>query len=449
MAERARAEDREPVVNLFPDFDDNLRARVQREIELFFDSIVQEDRSVLDLLDADYTFVNERLAKHYGIPNIYGAQFRRVTLPAELDMRRGLLGKGALLTVTSNPARTSPVTRGKWFMATFLGVEPPQPPPGVEVNISRSGPTTTPATRSADDAAAARAASRNPTCASCHKIFEPMGLALENFDAVGAWRTLEEGIPVDASGVLVDGTKVRRRGRPARGADALFGSVRARRRREAAHLRARPRRRVRGHAARAIDRPGRGARASTGSRRSCWASSRASRFQMNMKTGGARTAGTLRNVGDSTRAIMFITKKHIPRRTVLRGAGAAGAAVPRGDGAREHGAGADRGQPEAAIRRPVRAARRGAGLLGAGKVGALGPSFRSSGSRSSRSATHGDPERPALAVGRAAAGRDRRRSLGRGGVHVREQAEEDRRRRRPGGHDDRSDHRAEDRAARA
>ena len=127
----------DPAVNLFPDFDDNLRVAFQREIELFFESVVREDRSVIDLLDADYTFVNERLAKHYGIPNIYGPQFRRLTLPKELDMRRGLLGKGALLAVTSNPVRTSPVTRGKWVQATLLGVEPPQPPPGVEVNITR------------------------------------------------------------------------------------------------------------------------------------------------------------------------------------------------------------------------------------------------------------------------------------------------------------------------
>ena len=118
----------EPVVNLFPDFDDNLRNAFQRESELFFESIVREDRSVLDLLTADYTFVNERLAKHYGIQNIYGPQFRRVTLTPELDMRRGLLGKGALLTVTSNAARTSPVQRGSWFLQTFLGVAPPQPP---------------------------------------------------------------------------------------------------------------------------------------------------------------------------------------------------------------------------------------------------------------------------------------------------------------------------------
>jgi hypothetical protein len=125
----------EPVVNLFPDFDDNLRLAFQRETELFFGSIVREDRSILDLLTADYTFVNERLAKHYGIQNIYGPQFRRVTLTADLDMRRGLLGKGALLTVTSNAARTSPVTRGKWFLQTFLGVSPPDPPPNVDTTL--------------------------------------------------------------------------------------------------------------------------------------------------------------------------------------------------------------------------------------------------------------------------------------------------------------------------
>ena len=194
-------------MKLFPDFDDNLRAAFQREVELFFASVVQEDRSVLDLLTANYTFVNERLAKHYGIPNIYGPQFRRVTLPAELDMRRGLLGKGALLTVTSNAARTSPVKRGKWFQATFLGVEPPQPPPGVEVNIMRATDTTGNA-KQPTMRQQLEMHRRNPTCASCHRIFEPVGIALENFDAVGAWRTHEEGVPIDATGVLADGTQL-------------------------------------------------------------------------------------------------------------------------------------------------------------------------------------------------------------------------------------------------
>jgi Protein of unknown function (DUF1592)/Protein of unknown function (DUF1588)/Protein of unknown function (DUF1585)/Protein of unknown function (DUF1587)/Protein of unknown function (DUF1595) len=197
----------EPVVDLFPDFDDNLRAAFQREIQLFFGSIVHEDRSVLDLLDADYTFVNERLAKHYGIPDIYGEQFRRVTLPAELDMRRGLLGKGALMTLTSAAARTSPVTRGKWFLQTFMGVSPPDPPPNVpkpkEPPVDPTGNTKVPTMRET-----LALHHTNPTCASCHALFEPMGLALENFDAVGAWRTLDGDSPIDATGVLVDGTKV-------------------------------------------------------------------------------------------------------------------------------------------------------------------------------------------------------------------------------------------------
>jgi hypothetical protein len=197
----------EPVVNLFPDFDDNLRNAFQRETELFFESIVREDRSVLDLLTADYTFVNERLAKHYGIQNIYGPQFRRVTLGPDLDMRRGLLGKGALLTVTSNAARTSPVQRGSWFLQTFLGVSPPQPPPNVPA-IKEKPPDTTGNVKAPSMRQVMEAHHSNPACSTCHQIFEPIGLALENFDAVGTWRTADEGLPIDATGVLVDGTKV-------------------------------------------------------------------------------------------------------------------------------------------------------------------------------------------------------------------------------------------------
>ncbi len=197
----------EPVVNMFPDFDDNLRAAYQKEVELFFGSIVHEDRSVLDLLDANYTYVNERLAKQYGIPNIYGPQFRRVTLPAELEMRRGLLGKGALLTATSNAARTSPVARGKWFLQTFLGVSPPDPPPNVpaikERAVDTTGNTRVPTMRET-----MALHTQNPTCATCHKIFEPLGIALENFDAVGTWRTLDGESPIDPTGVLSDGTKL-------------------------------------------------------------------------------------------------------------------------------------------------------------------------------------------------------------------------------------------------
>jgi len=197
----------EPVVNLFPDFDDNLRQAFERETELFFGSVVHEDRSILDLLTADYTFVNERLAKHYGIPNIYGPQFRRVTLTPDLDMRRGLLGKGALLTVTSAAARTSPVSRGKWFQQTFLGVSPPDPPPNVPA-IKEKAPDTTGNAKAPTMRQTMEAHHSNPSCNTCHQIFEPIGLALENFDAVAAWRTQDEGNPIDATGTLVDGTKV-------------------------------------------------------------------------------------------------------------------------------------------------------------------------------------------------------------------------------------------------
>jgi hypothetical protein len=196
-----------PIATLYPDFDDSLRGAFQREVELFFASIVREDRSVLDLLTADYTFVDERLALHYGIPNVYGSQFRRVTLGPRQDARRGLLGKGALLTVTSQPARTSPVARGKWFLQTFLGVSPPDPPANVPPVKPRpedaAGNKKVPTMRQQMEAH-----HTNPVCSSCHKIFEPIGLSLENFDAVGMWRTEDEGTPIDASGVLFDGTRI-------------------------------------------------------------------------------------------------------------------------------------------------------------------------------------------------------------------------------------------------
>ena len=193
----------EPVVDLFPDFDSTLRAAFRREVELFFGSIIHEDRSILDLLTADHTFVNERLARHYGIPGIYGSQFRRVELGPEHDVRRGLLGKGALLTITSDAARTSPVRRGKWFLETFMGVSPPEPPPGVETEL-KERPGEAPQTLRAR----LEAHRINPTCSSCHQLFEPMGLAMENFDAVGQWRTLDAGHPIDATGVTNDGVEL-------------------------------------------------------------------------------------------------------------------------------------------------------------------------------------------------------------------------------------------------
>jgi mono/diheme cytochrome c family protein len=189
-----------PDVTVFPDFDDNLRQGFQRETEMLFESVMREDRSVLDLLDADYTFVNERLAKHYAIPNVYGPDFRRVPVPS--DARRGLLGQGSLLLVTSNANRTSPVIRGKWILENLLGAPPPTPPPDVP-NLEEK-PTAT--ARSVRERIEQHRA--NPTCAGCHKIMDPIGLSLENFDAIGRWRAVDEGVKIDASGQLVDGTAI-------------------------------------------------------------------------------------------------------------------------------------------------------------------------------------------------------------------------------------------------
>ena len=189
-----------PDVTVFPDFDDNLRQAFQRETEMLFDSIIREDRSVIDLLDADYTFVNERLAKHYGIPKVYGPDFRRVPVPN--DARRGLLGHGSLLLVTSNANRTSPVIRGKWILENLLGSQAPLPPP--DVPPLEEKPTA--AARSVRERIEQHRA--NPTCAGCHKIMDPIGLALENFDAIGRWRTMDEGVAIDASAQLVDGTAI-------------------------------------------------------------------------------------------------------------------------------------------------------------------------------------------------------------------------------------------------
>ena len=185
----------------FPDFDDNLRQAFQKETEMLFESVLREDRSALDLLDADYTFVNERLARHYGIGNIYGPDFRRV--PVSSEERRGLLGQGSMLLVTSNANRTSPVQRGKWILENLLGSPPPLPPPNVP-----------PLKENANASAATSVRGRmeehraNPVCAACHKIMDPIGLALENFDGVGQWRNADSGVRIDASGQLVDGTPI-------------------------------------------------------------------------------------------------------------------------------------------------------------------------------------------------------------------------------------------------
>jgi hypothetical protein len=190
-----------PDARMFPDFDDNLRQAFRQETELFFDSIVKEDRSVLDLLRANYTFVNERLARHYGIPNVYGSRFRRVTF-GEDSVRGGLLGQGSILTVTSYANRTSPVLRGKWILENILGTPPPPPPPNVPPlpDTNGGGKALSMRERMAQHRA-------NSACSGCHQLMDPAGLSMEHFDAVGRWRTrTEAGTPVDASGSLPDGS---------------------------------------------------------------------------------------------------------------------------------------------------------------------------------------------------------------------------------------------------
>jgi hypothetical protein len=184
----------------FADFDDNLRQSFQRETEMFFESIMREDRNVLDLMTADYTFVDERLARHYGIPKVYGSRFRRVPVPN--DMRRGLLGKGSILAVTSRAERTSPVLRGKWILENLLGSPPPPPPAAVPPFPETSGEQPRTVRERLEQHRA------NPVCANCHRLMDPLGLALENFDAVGAWRSREGGSAIDPSGQIFDGTTV-------------------------------------------------------------------------------------------------------------------------------------------------------------------------------------------------------------------------------------------------
>ena len=179
----------------FPDFDDNLRQAFRRETELFVGSVISEDRSVLDLLSADYTFLNERLARHYGVPRVYGSHFRRVALTG--TQRGGLLGQGSILTVTSQPNRTSPVSRGKWILENLLGAPPPAPP----ANVPPLDATKVEGTLRER----MEQHRKNPVCASCHKVMDPLGFALENYGPTGAWRNRDGGHPVDAEGSLPDG----------------------------------------------------------------------------------------------------------------------------------------------------------------------------------------------------------------------------------------------------
>jgi len=193
---------KQPDVLLFPDFDDGLRYGFERETELFLDSILRENRSVLDLLTANYTFINDRLAKQYGIPNIEGSYFRRYTFP-DNNPRGGLLGQGSILTLTSYSTRTSPVVRGKWVLENLLNAAPPPPPPNIPA-LKTEG-------KQAGETLSMREAMTqhraNPSCAICHARMDPIGFAMENFDAVGRWRDKDNGNPIDTSGVFTDGSK--------------------------------------------------------------------------------------------------------------------------------------------------------------------------------------------------------------------------------------------------
>ncbi len=246
-----------PVASLFPDFDDNLRQAFRRETELLFDSLIRENRPITELLTADYTFVNERLAKHYGIPGIYGSRFQRVTLGPELDARRGLLGKGSLLATSSQPIRTSPVIRGYWVLQNLLGVPPPPPPPDVpdlkDQKADAAGNAAIPSMREQMERHRA-----DPACAGCHTLMDPIGFALEQFDGIGTWRTTDGANVIDASSVMYDGTKINGPADLQELPAELFGPIRTNGDGEATHVRGGPGRRVLRHADRPRDRAQRG-----------------------------------------------------------------------------------------------------------------------------------------------------------------------------------------------
>ncbi|MBM3820997.1 MAG: DUF1592 domain-containing protein, partial [Acidimicrobiia bacterium] len=197
---------REVIVHpdFYPDFDESLLEAFEEETRLFIASTLQEDRSVLDLLRANYTFVNERLARHYGIPGVYGSRFRRVTL-SDPDQRGGLLGHGSILATTSYPDRTSPVLRGKWLLDNLFGTPPPPPPPDVDTTLPEPKPGERP--RTIRERLAQHRT--NPVCSTCHSAIDPVGFALEHFDVIGGWRTADEaGRPVDATATTASGASV-------------------------------------------------------------------------------------------------------------------------------------------------------------------------------------------------------------------------------------------------
>ncbi len=200
-------DDHAPVIDQFPDFDDLLRESIRKETELLIDSLIRENRPLTDVLTADYTFVNERLALHYGIPGIKGERFRRVELKGDLAIRAGILGKASSLTVPSQPGRTSPVKRGYWVLASILGVEPPPPPPNVPIVqpavAGSAGNADVPSLREWMEGHRT-----NPACQGCHKIMDPIGFALESFDATGRFRSEENGKPLETASVLFDGMQV-------------------------------------------------------------------------------------------------------------------------------------------------------------------------------------------------------------------------------------------------
>ena len=235
----------------FPYFDESLAEAMARETELLFEHLVRDDRPALELLTADYTFVNERLARHYGIGGVSGPDFRKVSYPD--DTRRGLLGHGSVLTLTSHGNRTSPVLRGKWVMEVLLGSPPPPPPVDVpdleETKNAKEGRLLSVAEQLAQHRA-------SPPCSSCHNVIDPIGLSLDHFDVTGAWRIKDRGVPVDTHGRALRRHAAQRRGRSARGA---AGEVRCDRdafHRAAAVVRARPPGRVLRHAGGQEDRPG-------------------------------------------------------------------------------------------------------------------------------------------------------------------------------------------------
>jgi hypothetical protein len=196
-----------PLPMIFPDFDDPLRQAMRREVELLFDEIVRQDRNVVDLLTANFTYVNERLAKHYGLPNIYGSQFRRVTLGPDMEDRWGLTGKGAILVTTSKPERTSPVVRGKWIMGNILGMSPPDPPP----NVPALPPRAADATGNAHEPTMRQKMLDHRVradCIQCHSMMDPIGFSLEPFDGVALKRALDEGQPIDTKAKVYDGTEL-------------------------------------------------------------------------------------------------------------------------------------------------------------------------------------------------------------------------------------------------